>query len=130
MNDRTNDEQRCETTDPPMVEERREFLRGLGKWSQAVIGGVLLGGALTVSQPTNAQWINRRGGWDGGGSWINRGSDWGGGGSWVNRRGGWNNHGGGSWYNRSGGWNNRGGGSWHNRGGGWNNRGGSWVNRR
>jgi len=129
MNDRTNDEQRCETTDPPMVEERREFLRGLGKWSQAVIGGVLLGGALTVPQPANAQWINRRSGWDGGGSWINRGSDWGGG-SWVNRRGGWNNHGGGSWYNRSGGWNNRGGGSWHNRGGGWNNRGGSWVNRR
>jgi hypothetical protein len=144
MNDRTDDEQRCETTDPPVKEERREFLLGLGKWSQAVIGGVLLGGALTVPQPADAQWINRRGGggWDGGwnnrgGSWVNRGGD----GNWLNR-GGWNNHGGswvnrgsdwggGSWVNRRGGWNNHGGGSWHNRGGGgWNNRGGSWINRR
>ncbi len=122
-----SDEQRYETTDKttdeatssPITEERREFLRGLGKWSQAVIGGVLLGSALAVSQPaSSSSWINRRGGWDGGGSWINRS----GGGGWVNRRGGWYNRGGGSWHNR-------GGGSWHNRGGGWHNRGGSWINR-
>ena len=118
-----SDERQSETTDPAVTEERREFLRGLGKWSQAVIGGVLLGGALTVSRPASAQWINRRGGWDGGGSWVNRGGDWGGGGSWINRSGG------GGWVNRRGGWYNRGGGSWHNRGGGWHNRGGSWINR-
>jgi hypothetical protein len=122
-----SDEQRYETTDEttdeatssPITEERREFLRGLGKWSQAVIGGVLLGSALAVSQPaSSSSWINRRGDpWGGGGSWINRS----GGGGWVNRRGGWYNRGG-------GGWHNRGGGSWHNRGG-WNNRGGSWHNR-
>ncbi|MFO7641738.1 MAG: hypothetical protein R6X17_10890 [Candidatus Competibacteraceae bacterium] len=118
-----SDEQQRETTDLPGMEERREFLRGLGKWSQAVIGGVLLGGSLTVSRPADASsWINRRGDY------------WGGGGSWVNRSGGWNNRGG-SWSNRGGGWSNRsGGGGWVNRrggwyNGGWNNRGGSWINR-
>jgi hypothetical protein len=121
-----SDEQRCETTDEttgsPVTEERREFLRGLGKWSQAVIGGVLLGGALTVSRPADASsWINRRGDWGGGGSWINRGGGWNNrGGSWSNRGGGWSNRGGGGgWVNRRGGWYN----------GGWNNRGGSWINR-
>jgi hypothetical protein len=117
-----SDEQQRETTDLPGMEERREFLRGLGKWSQAVIGGVLLGGSLTVSRPADASsWINRRGDY------------WGGGGSWVNRSGGWNNRGG-SWSNRGGGWSNRSGGGWVNRrggwyNGGWNNRGGSWINR-
>lgn len=123
-----SDEQQRETTDLPGMEERREFLRGLGKWSQAVIGGVLLGGSLTVSRPADASsWINRRGDyWGGGGSWVNRS----GGGGWINRRGDWFNRGGG-WFNRGGGWSNRGGGGWHNRsGGGWHNRGGgSWINR-
>ncbi len=109
-----SDERQSAMTDPTVTEERREFLRGLGKWSQAVIGGVLLGGALTVSRPTSAQWINRRGGWDSGGSWINRPAYWGGG----------------SWANRGGGWVNRGGGSWVNRRGGWYGGGGSWINRR
>ena len=87
------DMQTLERADAPAMLERRDFLRGLGKWSQAVIGGVLLGGALTVSQQANAGWINRRGGY-GGGGWINGG---GGGGGWINRRGG---YGGGSWINR------------------------------
>ncbi len=86
------DMQPLELADTPAVQERRDFLRGLGKWSQAVIGGVLLGGGLTVSHRANAGWINRRGGY-GGGGWINGG---GGGGGWVNRRGGY----GGSWINR------------------------------
>ena len=33
-------------------------MRSLGKWSQAVIGGVLVGGALTTSEPAEA-WYNR-----------------------------------------------------------------------
>ena len=116
------------------IEARRTFLRGLGKWSQAVIGGVLLGGALTESERANA-WV-AAGGYRGSvaagrrGSWVNRY----GGGGWINRSGGWADQGG-SWINRGGGWTNRGG-SWINRGGGsggWINRygggGGSWINR-
>lgn len=84
------DTQSLELTDAPEIQERRAFLRSLGKWSQAVIGGVLLGGGLTASQRASAgAWVNRRGGY--GGGWIN-----GGGGGWVNRRGGY----GGSWINR------------------------------
>ena len=57
--------------DVPDVEERRRFLRGLGKWSQAVIGGALLGGALLEPRPAHARsWVNRYGG--GGGAWVNR----------------------------------------------------------
>jgi hypothetical protein len=145
-----DDEQRDDTLpdklDPePLEQERREFLRSLGKWSQAVIGGVLAGGTLTPSEPARA-WYNRGvtipvtpegpdwyyrggGGWaNRGGSWANRGGGWvNRSGSWYNRGGGWVNRGGG-WYNRGGGWFNRGGG-WHNRGGGWHNRGGGWHNR-
>lgn len=88
------DTQPLERADAPAILERRAFLRGLGKWSQAVIGGVLLGGGLTVSQRASAGWINRRGGYyGGGGGWINGG----GGGGWINRRGGGY---GGSWINR------------------------------
>lgn len=103
--------------DAPVTEDRRQFLRGLGKWSQAVIGGVLLGGALAHS-PQASAWVNR----GGGGGWVNR---YGGGGGWANRSGG----GSAAWVNRSGGggWiNGGGGGGWVNRYGG----GGSWVNRR
>ena len=129
MTDQQN-KQSLELTEAPEVQERRAFLRGLGKWSQAVIGGVLLGAGLTVSHQTLAgSWINRRGGgWDGGGSWINRQ----GGGGWVipgGRYGSDWNYRGGGWTNRGGGgWVNRGGGGWVNRrGGGWG--GGSWINR-
>ena len=95
MTDRQN-AQPLEPTDTPEAQERRTFLRGLGKWSQVVIGGVLLGGGLTVSHRTSAgAWINRRGGY-GGGGWINGGGG-GGGGGWINRRGG---GGGGGWINR------------------------------
>jgi hypothetical protein len=88
--------QPLEPTDAPEVQERRTFLRGLGKWSQVVIGGVLLGGGLTVSHRVSAgAWANRRGGY-GGGGWINGGG--GGGGGWINRRGGYG--GGGAWVNR------------------------------
>ena len=117
---------RPERTDAPVIEDRRQFLRGLGKWSQAVIGGVLLGGTLTESNPALA-WaaargyggsaaVGARGGWAnryGGGGWANRA---GGGGAWVN---------GGGVYRGGGGWINGGGGGWINRYGG----GGSWVNR-
>ncbi len=95
---------------------RRGFLMGLRKWSLAVIGGALLGGALlTPEREADARgaWANAHGG--GGGAWANRGG--GGGGAWAN-------HGGGG-----GAWANRGGGAWVNGGGGWINRGGSWVNR-
>lgn len=120
-----HDEQPHETADEPIMEERRSFLRSLGKWSQAVIGGVLADGALVLASPAEAaSWVNRHGG----GGWVNRH-----GGGWANRSGGssgWvNRSGGGSWYNRGGGWVNRGGGSWYNRGGAWHNRGGSWYNR-
>ncbi len=42
--------------------KRRDFLLGLGKWSSAVIGGVLL---LGQNESANAggAWVNRRGGW-------------------------------------------------------------------
>jgi hypothetical protein len=62
---------------------RRDFLKSLKKWSQAVIGGVVLGGVLAPGE-ARADWINRRGGASGGG-WINGGGG-GGGGTWVNRR--------------------------------------------
>ena len=112
---------RPERTDAPVIEERRQFLRGLGKWSQAVIGGVLLGGALGESSPAHA-WAAARGY---------------GGSAAVGARGGWvNRYGGGGWANRAGGggaWVNGGGGGWINGGGGWINRygggGGAWVNR-
>ena len=105
-------EQQNNPVEEPATQERREFLRSLGKWSQAVIGGVVLGGAVTTSRPARASWFNR------GGGWHNRG------GGWFNRGGGWHNRGGG-WFNRGGGgWANRGGGGWHNRGGSWANRSG------
>lgn len=117
----------------PEQRERRNFLLGLGKWSKAVIGGVVLGGVLVPVRDASAVgWANRN---DGNRTWVNfGGGGWGPG--WNNR--GWNN---GGWYNRgwnNGGWFNR---PWHNRGwtnrpwhnrGGWHNGsgwGGSWANR-
>ena len=81
MTDQNDDQQpdpMLETPDEPDVQERREFLRSLGKWSQAVIGGVVAGGALVGANRAEADWYNR-----GGGGWGNRG-----GGSWGNRGGG------------------------------------------
>lgn len=116
-----------EPADAPEIEARRAFLRGLGKWSQAVIGGVLLGGALTESERANA-WVAARG--YGGsaavgarGGWVNRYGG-GGGGAWVNGGGGYY-RGGGGWINGGGG----GGAAWVNRYGG-GGGGGAWVNRR
>lgn len=118
-----------EQADTPVADERRQFLRSLGKWSQAVIGGALLGGALTESNPAQA-WAAARG-YRGSaaagprGGWVNRY----GGGGWANRAGGggWINGGGGYRYG-GGGWINGGGGSagWINRYGG---GGAAWVNR-
>ena len=125
MTDQLDGETRSEPAEALVAEERRTFLRGLGKWSQAVIGGAVLGGALTHANPAQA-WAAARGA---GGSAAVRG---GGGGGWVNRYGG----GGGGWVNRSGGggaWVNGGGGGWINGGGGCINRYGrgasAWVNR-
>ncbi|MCC8986220.1 MAG: hypothetical protein LM523_00650 [Candidatus Contendobacter sp.] len=115
---------RPELTETLGAEERRAFLRGLGKWSQAVIGVAALGSGLIHSNPAEA-WVAARGvggsaAVGGRGGWVNR---YGGGGGWANRvgGGGWINGGGG------GGWLNGGGGSagWVNRYGG----GGSWINR-
>jgi hypothetical protein len=101
---------------------RRDFLKGLQKWSAIVIGGAVLGGVAAVPE-AQAQWINRRGGW------VNASGGGGGGAAWVNRGGG-----GAAWANRSGGWVNRSGGggtAWVNRsgGGGWVNTRGGWINR-
>ena len=115
----------------PEQRARRNFLLGLGKWSKAVIGGVVMGGLLAPGRDANAWgWANRNGGSNG--SWVNfrgGGWGWGWGPGWFNRPGRWYNNPG--WFNR-GGWHN---GGWNN--GGWNNGGwfngpgwgGSWVNR-
>ena len=113
----TADELETETADELQTEKvrvsRRNFLRGLGKWSLAVIGGVVLG---AVAAPPEAKgWVNTRGSWvngPGAGGWANRGASWiNGGGGWINRggtwvngvRGGWvNGRGGGAWVNRRG----------------------------
>ena len=105
--------------------KRRDFLRSLGKWSQAVIIGVMGGGMLTTD-PARAvnwndcrndnQWLNSSGS---GGHWINsydsetrlQGGDSGDrprdnqaqGRPWINgNRDGWTNRqgcGGGTWVN-------------------------------
>jgi len=74
-------QQMADTAEEVESLRRRDFLKSLKTWSQAVIGGVVLG-ALLPGSKAEAGWINSRGG--GGGSWVNRG---GGGGSWINRRG-------------------------------------------
>jgi len=90
-------------------EERRDFLISLGRWSKAVIGGVLLGGLLVPGRDAEAgDWGNRGGGR--GGSWINFGGGWG----WGPQPWGW------GWYNRP--WYNR---PWYDRP--WYNR--PWYNR-
>ena len=55
---------------------RRDFLRGLKKWSAVVIGGAVLG--HLAAPEARGGWVNR----GGGGGWVN---GRGGGGSWINR---------------------------------------------
>jgi len=104
-----------EDTDKARLIGRRDFLRGLRKWSAAVIGVALVGGVL-LPEEAEAGWVNSRGSWvnHGGGGWANRAT------TWVNGNGG-----GIAWANRGGAWANRGA-SWVNRTG----SGASWVNRR
>lgn len=67
---------------------RRDFLLSLGKWSKAVIGGVVLGGALLPGQEAKA-WYNGPGvGW---GVWVEPSWDWYNRPRWYNRS---------RWYNR------------------------------
>jgi hypothetical protein len=86
--------------------DRRIFLQSMGKWSAAAIAAAVgVGTWFALPSTANAGWINRRGGYGGGGGWINgRG---GGGGGWINGGGG-----GGGWINRRG---YGGGGAWVNR---------------
>ncbi|MBE2295146.1 MAG: hypothetical protein IAF00_09345 [Phycisphaerales bacterium] len=141
------DDEQQNSFEESVIQERRDFLRGLGKWSRVVIGGVLLSGTATASNPAQADnWTNHRGNWHNrpSGGWTNHRS------GWYNAPGGWYNRHGGGWYNRGHGWYNRHGFNdhggwinnptdWYNRAGrwsngfdgGWHNRGGSsWVNRR
>ena len=88
MADESDVEQGQESAREKRLTGRRDFLRGLKKWSAVVIGGAVLG--HLVAPEARAGWVNGRGG-GGGGSWVNRG----GGGGWINGRGG-----GGGWINR------------------------------
>jgi hypothetical protein len=77
-------------------QDRRLFLRSMGKWSGAAIAALGFGGAMLAFAPKveAGVWINRWGPRRGG--WINR---WGGGrGRWINRWGGRPR--GSSWINR------------------------------
>jgi hypothetical protein len=125
-------DQECESRPQDAgIIERRNFLLGLGKWSKAVIGGVVMGGLLAPGGDAQAQtlgWANRN---NGDNTWVNfGGGNWGWGPGWGPGWGmGWNNWPGqwnnGRWLNRpwhNGGWHN---GGWHN--GGWHN--GGWRNR-
>jgi hypothetical protein len=122
----------AEDAPAPELQHRRQFLIGLGKWSQAVIAGATFGAAALGAGRDAGAWLNSRGG----GGWINGNGGWiNGGATWINGGGSWINNGG--WVNNAGNWVNRaGGGGWINgfgRGGaGWVNRrgGGGWVNRR
>ena len=99
MNDENNLQQNLDNEEN-QLEPRRTFLRSLGKWSQAVIGGVLLGGAFT-STASASSWFNNRNAWGSGGSWLNRPN------SWSNRSGSWVNRNMGGWVNRPNNWANR-----------------------
>ena len=50
--------QRQELTAESVVPERRIFMRSLGKWSQAVIAGALVGGTLFDPRPAAGGWLN------------------------------------------------------------------------
>lgn len=82
-----NDVQPVNERDEIEMAGRRKFLRSLGKWSMAVIGGVV--GAAALPREASA-WINRRGV---GAVGVGGSAAVGVGGGWVNRRGagGWLN---------------------------------------
>ena len=63
------------------MQTRREFLRGLKKWSKSVLVGIVAGATVKTTEAGGA-WVNRRG--VGGGGWANAAH---GGGGWINRRG-------------------------------------------
>ena len=110
-------------TEQPVAEERRAFLRSLGKWSQVVIGGVLLGTAASRSDAASG-WFNR-----GGDDWHDPGGR--GRGDWFNRpprHRDWFNRPPRDWSNRRG-WQNGPRGGWDDRGDWFNRRGGGWFNR-
>jgi hypothetical protein len=101
MEDQNHSPQMADTEELELL-RRRDFLNSLKKWSQAVIGGVVLG-TLVAGSKAEAGWVNSRGGWVNGGGWANHGGGWvNGGGGWINRGGSWVNGGGGSWVNRRG----------------------------
>jgi hypothetical protein len=103
MSDETSNET-IGTEEGRKLLDRRLFLQSMGKWSAAAIAAAVGASAWLIPFKANAGWINRRGGY-GGGGWINRfgggGGGWinggGGGGGWINRRG---YGGGGGWINR------------------------------
>src|SRR5262245_55034476 len=106
MADDNHAQQMADTAAEAELLRRRDYLKSLKKWSQAVIGGVILG-ALLPGSKAEAGWVNTRGSWvnggGGGGGWANRGGSWvNGGGGWINRGGSWVNGGGGGWVNRRG----------------------------
>src|SRR5262245_48268338 len=104
MADDNHAQQMADTAEEAELLRRRDYLKSLKKWSQAVIGGVILG-ALVPGSKAEAGWVNTRGSWvnGGGGGWANRGGGWlNGGGGWINRRRGWVNGGGGGCVNRRG----------------------------
>jgi hypothetical protein len=84
--------------------DRRNFLRGLGKWSLAVISGIALGAVLGPSEAGGG--INTRGSWVNGasvGGWADSGTLLvNGGGGWVKRIGGGVDGSGGGWVNSPG----------------------------
>jgi hypothetical protein len=102
--------------------QRRDFLISMGKWSKAVIGGVVLGSVLLPGKEAEAI------GWSNHGNWVNLG----GGGPGRGWRRGWPGWGYG-WYNGRPGWYNRPRWGWHNHRPGWYNQpnwiNGSWINR-
>ncbi len=113
MEDDNRAKQMVDEVDEVELSSRRDFLQGLKKWSQAVIGGVVFGALMPTTDAS--AWVNSRGSWINGagvGGGVNRGA------SWIN--------GGGSWINSGTNWINCGG-TWINGGGGWINRGGGWL---
>ena len=79
MADDNHAQQMADTAEEAELLRRRDYLKSLKKWSQAVIGGVILG-ALVPGSKAEAGWVNTRGSWvnGGGGGWANRGDSDGG----------------------------------------------------
>src|SRR5262249_58483918 len=84
MADDNHVQQMADTVEEAELLRRRDYLKSLKKWSQAVIGGVIMG-TLVPGSRAEAGLVNNRGGWVKGGG--GGGGDPGGGG--VERGGGW-----------------------------------------